>query len=134
MSGISRLMQGPGSLYSESFDIDFPNGFAKSQDRIEFGQIEFQDLLRPSVRAMMGIVKKSPESQLVFHRQQGIYYFWMIPFVNQDDVGVVQLLAKKIKENGISAIYANIELGESLSELIKSLPFGGGPFLSQIHS
>jgi hypothetical protein len=98
MSGIGRLVQGPGTLYSESFDIDFPNGLAKSQDSIELRQIEFQDLLPTGVSPMMRIVKKSAESQLVFYRQQAIHYFGMIPFMNQDDVGLAQFLAEEINE------------------------------------
>ncbi len=92
MSDVRRFMKCPGLRHPEAIEIDAPDGLAESQHPIEEMQRKSQDLSCVGVGAMMRVVKQRTKSELRLVRKDCPGYIGIRPLVNDDDIGIAQLL------------------------------------------
>src|SRR5262249_9254074 len=108
---VGSLMKSPGAGDAKAISIDAANGFAKSKHAIDQVQMKFKDLAGIGVPAMVAVMKERDEAILLLERQHAVHYRRLIPLMQQNKLGFLQLLIQELLELIIAGLVkADVEL------------------------
>ena len=119
---VSGFMKSPCPVYAKTIDVYTPDGLAKREHAIHQVQMEFQNLPGAGVSAMMAVMEQRDETEFLLQGEHLVHHLRIIPFVQQDDVGLFQLFFQKAGELVVTGlIESDIEFRIGAAERINGL-------------
>src|SRR5947209_20549832 len=107
-------MEGPNPRDAKAVRVNPADRLAKSKHAVHQVQMKFQDFPRIRVGTMMTVMEQGCESMLLLERQHAVHYMRIVPFMENDQIGVFQLVVEILLELLVFRfVKMNIKLGIS---------------------
>src|SRR6266481_822541 len=122
---VRRLMKGPYAPDPETIEIEPADGLAKGEYAIEQMKLKPKYLSGTAVSTMMSVMQQRFKAVFRLERQNAVHHQGLVPFVDEDNICVLQLLFQKLLKVFLRIVKTNIEFGIGMAERINGLD---GPF------